>query len=365
MVKIGFLTTSLSSEDGWGRYSRSLSESISKHADVAVLTQFNASNETKLSKIYAELPNWNYKLLTQIEVFLKVLKHFRGRDIVHSLIEPFAPGAALASRLIGAKFVMTLHGTYAIAPEKLSIEKILLWMAYKIAAITTTGSAFTETKARHRIKFGECRFIPNGVDPKEFYRLSDAGDGNYLLTVGWLKARKGMDIFIRAFNEVKNEFPELKCKLAGGVGNENFFDYLKLTVKENNLENRVEFLGRVSDEELLKLYNECSVFVFPARDIDENFEGFPMVFYEANACGAPVITTRGFGSEYAIKDGYNGLLVEPENVEDTANAIRKILKNSDLRSQMRKNALETAANHTWDKIAENQLMPFYYNAFKK
>lgn len=365
MVKIGFLTTSLSSEDGWGRYSRSLSEAMAKKANVKVLTQFDAPNETKLPEVYAKLPRWGYKALTQLKVFFITLKYFRGCDIIHSLVEPYAPGAALASKFIGAKFLMTLHGTYAIPPANFSLEKLFLKVAYKIAAITTTGSTFTETKARRRIKFGECRFIPNGVDPREFYRLPGAEDKNYILTVGWLKPRKGMDILIKAFNLVKNEFSDLRCKIVGGSENQKFSNYLRLLVKENNLENRVDFLGRISDSELVRLYNNCSVFVFPARDIDENFEGFPMVFYEANACGAPVITTRGFGSEYAVKDGYNGLLVEPEDIESVAEAIRKIFKNPELQSQMRKNALETAKNHTWDKIIENHILPMYKDALRK
>lgn len=365
MLRIGYLTTSLSCDAGWERYSRSLAESVSKYADVRVLTQFDATNETKILKVYPKLPHWNYEFLTQLSVFFNTLKYFKGCEVIHSLIEPFSPGAALASKLLGAKFIMTLHGTYAIAPEKLSLERIFLKFAYQIAALTTTGSAFTEIKARRRVKFGECRFIPNGVDPKEFYRLPDAKDENYILTVGWLKARKGMDIFIKAFNKIKNEFPELKCKLAGGAGDENFFEYLKSLVKENKLEDRIEFLGRVSDEKLLRLYNNCSAFVFPARDINENFEGFPMVFFEANACGAPVITTKGFGSEYAVRNDYNGLLVEPESIESVAEAIKKILSDSDYHSELRKNALETAQNHTWNKIAQKYLLPMYNDSLKK
>ncbi len=365
MLQIGYLTTSLSCEGGWERYSRSLAESVSKYAEVKVLTQFDAINETKLLQVYSKLPHWDYGFLTQLNVFFTTLKYFRGCDVIHSLIEPFAPGAALASKLLGARFVMTLHGTYAVAPENISLERIFLKIAYKIAVLTTTGSAFTETKARKRMKFGECRFIPNGVDPLEFYRIAGTNDSNFLLTVGWLKPRKGMDILIKAFNLIKDDFPNLRCKLVGGSENHKFSDYLKLLVKENKLENRVDFLGKIGDNELVKLYNTCSVFVFPARDIDENFEGFPMVFYEANACGAPVITTRGFGSEYAIKDGYNGILVEPEDVKGAAQAIKKLLNDQNSLAEMRKNALKTAENHAWDKIAEKQLMPFYYDALKK
>jgi glycosyltransferase involved in cell wall biosynthesis len=76
-----------------------------------------------------------------------------------------------------------------------------------------------------------------------------------------------------------------------------------------------------------------------------------MVFYEAQACGAPLISTKGFGSEYAIKDGYNGFLTEQNDVEGTAAAIRKIMGNPGLHAEMLQHSLGEAEKHTWDNIA--------------
>ena len=364
MLKIGFVTTSLSSEDGWGRYSKSLVESMSKFSDVSVITQ-RKDNHTYLSRVFPVLPDFGFNIITQAVVFFNVMRYLRHCDIIHSLVEPFAPGTALAGKLVGAKFIMTLHGTYSLPPERLNMQSLLIRYALKATDLTTTGSKYTETKARKRVKFSECIFIPNGVDPKQFYHIPEARPEDYILSVGWLKPRKGADLLLKAFAKIKDEFPLLRCKLAGGVENESFHKYLLGLVQEGGIADRVDFLGRVSDEELVQLYNSCQALVFPARDVDDNFEGFPMVFYEANACGAPVITTRGFGSEYAIRDGYNGILVGPEDIDGIAEAVRSLLSNPLKHEAMRSNALETARSHTWDKISENYLVPFYNKALRK
>ncbi len=366
MLKIGYITSSLSSKDGWGRYSKSLIEAVSKYAEVkAVITDATTGNETFVSPVYAKLPHFSYKPITQIKFLYYSLKYFRGCDIIHSLVETSALAAALTSQILGARLIMTLHGAGAVPPEKFSLPRLALKFACRTAAITTTGSVFTEKKVREKVNFGECRFIPNGVDPKIFHILPDASDKNFLLTVGWLKPHKGMDIVIKALIILKGEFPDLGLRIVGITKDRAFYDYLKITAKQGGVEDRVQFLGRVTDEELVRLYNNCSIFVFPARDIGSGFEGFPMVFYEANACGAPVITTRGFGSEYAIKDGKNGFLVDSDNAMAVAQAIKKILTNCDLHQRMKEGAIEEARNHNWDKIAGNQLMKMYNDALKK
>jgi glycosyltransferase involved in cell wall biosynthesis len=359
-LTIGYLTSSMSNFDGWGRYSRSLIESVSQHATVRVLTDASAKNESSVVAA-AVLPPMQLTLLTQLKVFVAVLRYLRGCDVIHSLVEMYAPGAALAARLLGIRFVMTLHGTYAVPPKGLSMQGMLIRFALKTAALTTTGSRYTEVKARRRVKFGECRFIPNGVDPKEFHVLPNTIREDFIMTVGWLKPRKGMDIVIRAFGLIKDKYPALRCVLVGGIENERFNEQLHVLARDTGAEDRIEFVGRVSEEKLVRLYNTCRIFVFPARDIHENFEGFPMVFYEANACGAPVVTTRGFGSEYVIREGRNGLLVEPDDVQGTAAAIRRLLDDKQLYATMHTEALRIAGEHTWDKIAP-MLINFYRDA---
>ena len=224
MLKVGFVTSSLSSEDGWGRYSKSLTEEVSRFAEVRVLTHSSANNHTFLKNVSPVLPDFGFSLSAQAKTLFNAMKYLRGCDVIHSLVEPFAPGAAMASKLLGAKLIMTLHCTYAVPPKELSVRRGLMKVAYRRASITTTGSKYTEAKVRESInELGECRFIPNGVDSAVFRKLDEKnGPGNFLLTVGALKPRKGADVFLKAFALIKDDCPSLRCKLVGDNRNINF-----------------------------------------------------------------------------------------------------------------------------------------------
>lgn len=362
-ISVGYLTTSLSSEGGWGRYSKSLIESVAKSVEVkTVLTFKNAVNETNSVKCIKVLPTPMYHPVAQIKIFYYTFKHLRQCDVIHSLVEQYAPGAALACFLLRKHLVITLHGTYAVPPKKWNVKRVIMQFMYRVADITTTGSKYTENKVREVIpKLGECRFIPNGVDDKLFYNLANSVDKNFLLTVGELKSRKGVDVVIKALGMVKDKFPSLQYKVVGVHNNKNFFHYVQKLASDFGIQDRVQFLGRITDDELLHLYNECSIFILAAREVEGSFEGFPMVFYEANACGAPVISTRGFGSEYAIKDNYNGYIVEPDNPKQLADKITMTMSDSHLRNKLKEGALNVAIQHTWDNIGL-QLVKLYHDS---
>jgi len=365
-MKIGYITTSMSCEDGWGRYSKHIIESVARFHEVRVITEKNVRNETTIPKVYPLLPRCGFHPLTQLKVFLGCMKYFRGCDLIHSMVEPFAPGAALASIFIGAKFAMTLHGTYAVAPKAWwNPRRWFLAFALKRCAISTTGSYATEARARERVKFGECRFISNGVDTREFRPLPDRKVQNFLLTTGGVKPRKGADLVVRALGMLKDEFPDLCYKIVGDVSKVSFVNEVKRMAQELGVADRVEFLGIIPDKELIRLYGNCLAFVLAARIEDGQFEGFPMVYFEANGCGAPVITTRGFGSEYVVQEGRNGFLVDVEDVQGLANAIRKIAGNSELQQQMSKYSVQRACEHTWDRMVEEHLIPMYEDALVK
>lgn len=361
-IRIGYVTTSLSSVDGWGRYSKSLVESVSKKTDTVVMITEGAQNECSSDiPVYSVLPKCTFHPIAQMRVFLRALKYFKGCDVVHSLVEPYSPGLALASILLRARLVITLHGTYSVPPRNFSLKKLLMWIVYKRVKIATTGSIYTEKKVREIVSFGECRFIPNGVDDSIFYKIPNSKDEKYIITVGALKARKGADLVIKSLLLLSPQFSYLKYKIIGISDDKNYISHLQKLIEDSNLKNRVELVGRVEDDKLRQLYNNASIFVLAARDIEGNFEGFPMVFYEANSCGIPVITTKGFGSEYAIKDGQNGYVIEPENPKEIANTMEIILKDQKLMDSLKKQSLSEASKHTWSKIAD-RIVEMYIDA---
>ena len=82
-------------------------------------------------------------------------------------------------------------------------------------------------------------------------------------------------------------------------------------------------------------------------------EGFGIVFLEANACGKPVVAGRTGGVAEAVADGETGLLVDPENVDEIAAAVLRLLDDDELSRRLGENGLVRAReNFNWERRAK-------------
>lgn len=366
-MRILFLTSEFGyGYGGWERYSRGVVSSARAFADVEVFV-LRKKTGVEDPAVHEVLPEATFTLKTQIRVFRNVFRELRrgSYDVVHSLIEPYAPGAALASWICGVPFVMTLHGTYSVKPTGWGttsiIRRILTPLTYRLATIVTTGSLGTEERVRKEMYLPECRFIPNGVDSDVFHQIPGCTKEPFIMTVGMLKPRKGADLGVRVLARLKERFPQLRYLLIGDLTNASFVNEVKSIAETEGISDRIEFLGEIPDSALADLYNRSVCMLLPAREAAGTFEGFPMVFYEANACGTPVVTTRGFGSEYAIKDGVNGYLTEQEDVTAMAERISQMLSDTDLYNTLVVGSLAEAHRHTWPMLIKT-FQDFYQRA---
>jgi len=157
----------------------------------------------------------------------------------------------------------------------------------------------------------ESTVIHPPVSVNDFYISKTRG--NYFLLVGRLLAYKRNDIAIKAFNElglplkIISRGPEMKR--------------LKKMARSN-----IEFLGRVSDEELAKYYAECRAFIFPQE------EDFGIVAIEAMASGRPVIAYRGGDIPEHMEEGKTGIFFNKQTAEDIISAVKKF-KDADFDSE--------------------------------
>ena len=100
-------------------------------------------------------------------------------------------------------------------------------------------------------------------------------------------------------------------------------------------------------------YSSSDIFVMPSKATLDNFESFGIVFAEAGACGKPVIGGRSGGMSDAIVDGVTGLLVDPGNVEEVAEAILKLLQDRELARQMGERGRRRAVEDlSWERVTE-------------
>lgn len=198
----------------------------------------------------------------------------------------------------------------------------------------------------------EKSLVDTGVDPTKILRstygwlpsrfsLSVADEtrrGFRALFVGNICVRKGAPQLLAAWEKSGVEGELL---LAGNV--EDSLNPLLAPYLERH---RVRLAGFVSD--VGHLFKSADVFVFPSLE-----EGDPLVTYEAAACGLPVITTL-MGGGNIIKDGINGLLVEPYDVDGLARAISLLANSPELRNRLGRQAAKDALNYTYERVGDER-----------
>lgn len=200
--------------------------------------------------------------------------------------------------------------------------------------------------------------LQNGVDPLRFQpgpkppslleRYAVQGR-KVLMTIARLEERKGHELVIRAMPQILAEAPDAVYLI---VGSGDLEPRLRCLVAELNLGTHVIFAGAVSQEELVDHYRLCDVFVMPNRVLPSgDVEGFGLVFLEAGACGKAVIGGNSGGVPDAVDHEKTGLLVSGESVDELAQAVLRLLKNSELASRMGAAGRRKAECSSWRQKA--------------
>lgn len=172
-------------------------------------------------------------------------------------------------------------------------------------------------------------------------------DGDYILYTGTLEPRKNVPALIRAYSQLRNEARIThRLVLAGKKG--WLYDEILESVRTLGLERYVIFTGYVADEDMPYLYNGAELFVYPSF-----YEGFGLPPLEAMACGCPVVTSNTSSLPEVV--GGAGLMVDPYRPEELAEAMGRILEDSELRSELRERGLKRAAEFSWRRCAEETL----------
>ncbi len=167
--------------------------------------------------------------------------------------------------------------------------------------------------------------LPYFIDYRKFF--PDYSRGDYILFFGRLYPEKGLLFLL----EVIKHLPSVKLKIVGyGPEGEKLSD----KARKDKLEN-VEIISKfISDKNLKGLITKSAFVVLPSQ----SYEIFGISILEAFASGKPVIASRMGALPEVVKDGFNGYLFEPRNIEDCALKINKLWNNRILCNKMGRNA---------------------------
>ena len=194
------------------------------------------------------------------------------------------------------------------------------------------ASEFTRRRLAAENGLGDERWhvFPNTLDPF-FQRFSaEPMSRPTLLSVSRLKAAeregKGVAHVLESLPGLHRRFPNLQYVI---VGDGDDRAWLEQRSGQLGLGDAVVFTGHVTQEELMRRYASCDVFVLPS-----NQEGFGIVFLEAMAYSKPAVAARAGGAPEVVVDGETGLLVEHGNRAALVAALSELLAHPERRQQL-------------------------------
>jgi len=190
--------------------------------------------------------------------------------------------------------------------------------------------------------------VPHGVNEAFFVNPAVTRQTDFLLAVSDIYVQKNFVNLLMAFSRLSNVHPNLQLKIAGRPVDRDYLAVLQRLIDIKGLGDKVAFLGHLDVEQLRKMYQSCTVFVFPSTV--ETF-GNPLV--EAMACGAPIACSRAAAMPEVLGDA--GRYFDPADVDDMTCELDNLLKDPDLRAGLSEKAARRATRYSWALTAQRTL----------
>ena len=204
-------------------------------------------------------------------------------------------------------------------------ERVALAAACHV--VTTSAATARLLTADYCIASERLSVVEPGTDRGGEARPRKNDDALALLAVGAVVERKGYDLLVAALAKLKHL--NWRLVIAGDHGRSpEAFRRLKADIACFRLADRITLLGALSAQQLASLYATSDLFVLPSR-----FEGYGMAFAEAIAHGLPVIGTTAGAIPQTVPAGA-GILVQPDDVDALASALRRLIENPHERERL-------------------------------
>ncbi|MDH2268970.1 glycosyltransferase family 4 protein [Serratia marcescens] len=244
--------------------------------------------------------------------------------------------------------IVTHHDiTYKRYPESFSrqfryiynsIIPIMLKNSRKI--ITVSEFSKREIAKAFNVEKEKISVVYNASSDKFKATDSDRQE-KYLLAVSSPNYHKNFHGMLKAFAMLDDKI-DIKLKIIGRSA-DNFNKQMYASAENTN--SNIEFLGRVDDLELVKLYQNATAFVFPSF-----YEGFGIPPLEAQSCGCPVIASSSASIPEVL--GTSALYFDPYKIDEIANAMETIVCNDSVREELRRLGFENTRRFSWGKSAQ-------------
>lgn len=295
-----------------------------------------------------------YNFRQAIKGIADIIKEYKY-DCVHIHLFPGQYyGAILAKKFNSLPFIFTEHSTFNKRRDIKLFYPIEKW-SYKYYKKLFCISEMTKRALVHWMpSLANKTEVLHGGIPIRNSKGENEEKVYDLVLVGSLRGpEKGVDIYIKAIKQVEDQITK-----AVVVGDGVLKDELIDLRNSLGLENKIEFVGNRDD--VNSFLQRSRMFVLPSR-----WEGFGLAIVEAMANKLPVIATNTGGIPEIITDGYDGLLVKKEDVNDLSEKIAYLLVNKERAKELAENAYNTALNKFSIEVYTEKMNSYYKEICKE
>lgn len=345
-----------------------LVKQLSKYCKIYVLTFRNP----KIMPIYEKSGNIEifrpqtkgYPFFHHLTTALRLAKEKQVHLIhAHTLGRPCVIGAII-SMILRRPFIVTVHESHFIINIRSKGFFPRRFLSYYLRMKSARTILTTSDELRRYAVYvvgprRDVREIPNGVDLNLFRPDVNGSDIRKKYGLENVKAilcprrivpKNGIIHLIDAIPEIIRNRKDVRFVFAGPTRDYDYMQMIQKRIRDLKIESFVIFTGGVPYLEMPKLYAASDIVVIPSL-----IEAVSLSALEAMACKKPIVATAIGGLCEIIKNGHNGILVEPANCEELAEAILSILNDKKLASKCAENAYSTAKKFSWDTIAKRTL----------
>ncbi len=274
-------------------------------------------------------------------------------DILH--VQCFGPNGAYMtalSLLASIPLIVTLQGETMMDDHDIFTKSSTLRNSLRVGirrAYAVTGcSQFTidDAVARFGLKPERGRVIFNAVPVREERAAGDTHwpvpAGRYVFAIGRFVRKKGFDLLLRAYVELAERHPDVSLVIGGDGPDRSAAESL---ASELGIASRVTFAGRLDRPAVLAAMSSAEIFIMPSR-----VEPFGIVILEAWRSGTAVVATSRGGPREFIRDGLDGVLVDPFDTHALAFSIDRLLANRNERIAIADAGHQRVEEFTWSVI---------------
>jgi L-malate glycosyltransferase len=288
------------------------------------------------------------RTLLRQPLYIRALwRGLRESDIAHIFSASYlsflvAPAFAwIVARMRGKKTVIHYHS--GEARDHLRRSRIAREILARVDRLIVPSGYLVDVFREFGLK---AEPVPNIVDFSQFmFRVREPVRAHLVCTRGF-HPYYAVDVVVRAFAEVKREYPEAQLDLHGSGPTEKQVRELVQQLKLSG----VNFAGVASREEIGRCYDQADIFINASC-----LDNMPVSILEAYACGTPVVSTAPEGLDYVVEHGRTGLLSPVGDAHALAQNVIRVLRDAELAKGLALNGFQELEKYRWPTVRKQWL----------